>query len=460
MKKWKYLLIPLVLVLAGFLVYLGAGKPIRIEVDGAVTEIYTHALTVKGALHEAGISFNPQDALEPPAGRFLSRNTVILLEHARPVTIISANTENPTTFLSSERLPVRLCAQAGILLSASDRVLWNSIPFLPEQTLPPALAYVLQIQKAGTIEITASGEVSTLESTAATLGSALWEAGIRLSASDHIFPSPETPLGNTLVAELSRGVPLTIRIGAQEIFTHASGATTGETLARAGISLQGLDYSIPPEDQPLPLDGVIQVIRVQEEVVLEQTPIPYESEFVEDPDLELDQRKVIEPGQYGTEVTRLRVRYENGEQVSRLTESRWRAMEPKPEKIGYGTKIVLHTIDTPSGPAEYWRAVTVYATSYSPCRSGTTKCHYGTASGRPVQRGVIGVSRAWYNLLANQPVYVPGYGLGVIADVGGGVPGKYWIDLGFSDEDFETWHQNTVIYFLTPVPASVPWILP
>jgi len=55
---------------------------------------------------------------------------------------------------------------------------------------------------------------------------------------------------------------------------------------------------------------------------------------------------------------------------------------------------------------------------------------------------------------------VPGYGAGVIADVGGGIPGKYWIDLGFTDEDFEPWHQNTILYFLTPAPAIVPWILP
>jgi len=44
--------------------------------------------------------------------------------------------------------------------------------------------------------------------------------------------------------------------------------------------------------------------------------------------------------------------------------------------------------------------------------------------------------------------------------VGGGIPGQYWIDLAFTDADFEPWHQNTILYFLTPVPADIPWILP
>lgn len=77
-----------------------------------------------------------------------------------------------------------------------------------------------------------------------------------------------------------------------------------------------------------------------------------------------------------------------------------------------------------------------------------------------VQRGVIGVTRQWYNLLAGQRVYIPGYGIAVIADVGGGIPGTKWIDLGFSDSDYESWHQNVTLYFLTPVPSNVQWNLP
>jgi hypothetical protein len=49
----------------------------------------------------------------------------------------------------------------------------------------------------------------------------------------------------------------------------------------------------------------------------------------------------------------------------------------------------------------------------------------------------------------------------VVADTGGGYPdGRYWIDLGYSDADYVPWAKYVTVYFLTPVPASIPWILP
>jgi hypothetical protein len=35
----------------------------------------------------------------------------------------------------------------------------------------------------------------------------------------------------------------------------------------------------------------------------------------------------------------------------------------------------------------------------------------------------------------------------------------YWIDVAYSNEDYVGWHRYTTLYFLTPVPADVPWIL-
>ena len=460
MKKWKLYAIPVLIGLAAAGLFLISQKTVTLVVDGETKQFNTHAMTVGRALQTAGLTASSQDILQPPEGTVLWGDAVITLEHARPVTIISPALGGSVTFLSHERIPARLGALAGLEVSPSDLLLWNGVRLPVDQPLPAAPEYVLQFKKASTIEIEENGQSIRLASTGATVGAALWEAGIRLSASDNLSAPLESPLPEKISLKLTRAIPVHIKIGDVEISTSSSAPTAGQALAEAGIALQGLDYMIPSEEQPLPLDGILQVFRVREEITLQQTVVPYKSEYVENSEVELDQRKLVEAGQYGIEVSRLRTRYENGQEISKQIESQWTAVEPKPEKIGYGTKIVLHTIDTPAGPLEYWRAVPVYATSYSPCRSGTSKCYFGSSSGRPVQRGVIGVTRQWYSLLANQPVYVPGYGTGVIADVGGGVPGKYWIDLGFTDEDFEPWHQNTVLYFLTPVPASVPWILP
>jgi len=62
--------------------------------------------------------------------------------------------------------------------------------------------------------------------------------------------------------------------------------------------------------------------------------------------------------------------------------------------------------------------------------------------------------------MRGQRVYIPGYGFGTIADAGGGIPGQYWIDLGYTDDTYVPWHQNVTMYFLTPIPSTIPYTLP
>jgi len=229
-------------------------------------------------------------------------------------------------------------------------------------------------------------------------------------------------------------------------------------LADGGIALQGLDQSVPAENEPIPADGFISVVRIREEILLEQAAIPYEVSYVADDELELDQRRVVEAGQPGILATRVRVRYEDGQEVSRETEAEWVARQPTTQTVAYGTKIVVRTITTSEGTFEYWRAVNVYATSYHPCENGT--CSYTTASGTTLRNGVIAVRLKWFRSMVGQQMLVPGYGVGTIEDVGGGFPDRHWIDLGYTDEDYREWHSYVTVYWLTPVPANILWILP
>jgi resuscitation-promoting factor RpfB len=461
MIRLRKIVLTILLVLIGSaFAYLITNRPVTIIVDGESQVVYTHAITVKEALEDAQIASGPMDILEPGSNASIGWTATIRLTSARPVTIYSPAIGGTFTFSSIEQTPANLLAQVGLKMSKGESLLWNGVPIEPNQPLPKAPRYILQIIPVHELTLNDKGKTLIIRSTDGTIGRALWGAGIHISSSDAISKPLESAFKEDTSVSIKRAIPITIQTGNQKIGAQTSVDTVGEALSAVGISLQGLDYAIPPENQPLPLDGLIQVIRVREEVKLEETPVSFKSQFNPDPELELDQRRVVEAGQYGVEVTRIRIRYENGQEKSRQTESRWTAVQPNDEIIGYGTKVVIKTLDTPSGKLEYWRAVPVYTTSYSPCRSSETRCYYGTSSGRPVRRGVIAVTAKWYRLLVNQPVYVPGYGVAVIADTGGGIPGKYWIDLGFSDEDYEQWNQNTILYFLTPIPGTIPWTLP
>ena len=130
--------------------------------------------------------------------------------------------------------------------------------------------------------------------------------------------------------------------------------------------------------------------------------------------------------------------------------------KPAPRIIGYGTKIVIRTVDTPNGPVEYWRAYAMYATSYAAKYLGGSS---RTASGMTLTKGIVAIDRRYIPFFTR--MYVPGYGLAVAGDIGGGVKGR-WIDLGFDDWNYESWHKSVMVYFLTPVPPAnqITWIIP
>jgi len=458
---WLLALAALLGLVGAGLLFAGLERIVPVQVDGEWVGIRTRALTLGSLLRAADLVPHSEDRLLPARPALTPWwDAPLRLEHARLVHLALWPEHRGLAFKSAERIPANLLLQAGVRLFPRDRVYWQGQPIDPYQPLPPATTYHLEVRHAVPLTWQDEGQTGTCYSAAPTLGEALAECALHLESGDEVSPAPETPLTPEIQVTVRRARLLQVQVNGNTLTLYSSAATVGEALAEAGIALQGLDYSQPPEDQPLPADGVIRVVRVREEVVLEQETLPFKNEYEPDPETELDQRRIIEPGEYGVEVSRLRVRYEDGQEVGRTVEARWVAKEPKPQRVGYGTKVVIHTLETPQGTLEYWRAVTVYATSYSPCRLGVDRCSTATASGLPLRHGIIAVTRAWYSWMLGQRLYVPGYGIGVIADVGGGVPGRYWIDLGYSDEDYQPWHQYVTVYFLTPVPSAIPWILP
>jgi resuscitation-promoting factor RpfB len=461
MKKPHLTLASAGMVIAGLvLLFAGSLRPVTILVNGEAQTVHTRALTPAQLLNETGMSLAPGDRISPEAGTYIGWNGPVVIERASQVQVLNGEQELSSPTITTEQTAGNILAEAGTALYPNDRIFLNGEPIEAEAELEPGQAYLLQVQPALPLTIEEDGEPLTVYSAEATISGALWSAGVRISSVDSLSASLEAPVEEDAQIILTRARPVAIQSGEREIVVNTASERVGEVLAEAGISLQNLDYSIPAEDEAVPENRTIRVIRVREEVILEQTAEPFETEYVPDPETELDERSIIEPGQYGVVVSRVRVRYEDGEEVSRQQEAEWAASEPKTQIMGYGTQVVVRTLDTPSGPIEYWRAVTAYATSYSPCRLGVDRCSNITASGQTLQQGIVAVSRAWFSWMRGQGVYIPGYGHAVVADTGGGIPGKHWIDLGYSDDDYQRWHSNVTIYFLTPVPPTIPWILP
>lgn len=390
--------------------------------------------------------------------------TVLLLllscqPQAGPVVFTILDGEQIYALPTSERVPARILSQAGLTLDPADRILSQGLTVAADEPLPPATAYTLQIRRAVPLTLVSNGQTQVVETSALTVGQALSEAGIPLYVGDSLDPPPETPITGPMTVTHTPGRELTVTIAGRPLTIRSAAPTVGQALAEAGIPLIGLDYSLPAESDPPPADGQIRVVRVSESLVLAQKPIPFTSEFVASAEVELDQQQVLQPGEAGLAVSRTRIRYEDGQEAARQTEGETIVRPPKKRIVGYGTKIVVRTTDLGGVTIEYWRAVPMFATSYSPCRSGVDQCLPGTSSGKPVKKGVVAVVQRWYVYMQGQPVYIPGYGHATIEDVGGGIPGTPWIDLGYSDEDWVQWGDWVTVYFLTPLPADVLYVL-
>jgi 3D (Asp-Asp-Asp) domain-containing protein len=163
---------------------------------------------------------------------------------------------------------------------------------------------------------------------------------------------------------------------------------------------------------------------------------------------------LLQDGARGILERRIRVRYEDGHEVAREVDNEYVAVPPTTKIMGYGTKIVVRTLATPSGPVEYWRVVRMLATSYSAATAGTPKSSpwYGrTRTGMEMRHGIVAVDPRVINLLSR--VYVPGYGVGIAGDTGGAIRGRR-IDLGYDDDNLVLWYRWVDVYLLTPVPPS------
>jgi uncharacterized protein YabE (DUF348 family) len=439
--------------------YQATGRQVQVVVDGRLLSLHTHARTAAAALRDLGLTSGQQDAISPVGSAWLQGDRPqVELRRARPVLVQTA--VETRWEISPESQAGNILEAAGVALYPGDAVLVNGLPWrYAGRSDGPRL---IQVQPAHSIELLIDGVPRTIHSAGPTLAAALWENGLRLYEGDRLSPPPETMIDGSLRVELHRSRPVRVELATGGLTSRSAAGTVGGALAEVGVALLGLDYSLPSADQPLPPDGRVQVVRVQEVIEVEQEPLPFQTNYLPVDTLEIDQRSVVQAGAYGVSARRVRVRLEDGAEVSRVAEGQWIAQQPQEQILGYGTQIQIRSVATDDGRLEYWRAVQMYATSYSASRAGVSPNSpwYGiTASGKPLTKGLVAIDRSLIPF--GTILYVPGYGFAEAADTGSGVRGR-WIDLGYDDDNYVPWSGYVTVYFLTPVPSpeSIVWIFP
>jgi uncharacterized protein YabE (DUF348 family) len=466
-------------------IYYRTGQPITLVIDGQAYPLRTHRLTVEAVLLQTGLQLRPEDTLWPPLESGLVPGQSIEITLARPM-IVDLSTAlkaglngagDRSTVFTHRRTPAEIYQELQIDLSAADDIyvdgqLWGHntplpVPLTPLSKNRPGFGFTPQLEslrpqslrialhKAIPVHIIDDGQETSILTTRQSVGDVLLAQDIPLYLGDLITPDLSTPLAAGATITIERAIPLSIQVDGRTLKTRTRSATVAEALAQEKVALVGQDYTLPAENAAITPNVKIKVVRVAEALEIDKETTDFETLWISRDDLELDTQQIEQQGQEGVTKTRTRVVYENGEEISRVEEETWLEQEPADKIIAYGTKVVIHTLDTPDGPIEYWRKIRMLATSYSAATSGKSRDHpeYGiTRTGMQAGYGIVAVDPGVIDLRSE--VYVPNYGRAIAGDTGGAILGKH-IDLGFEDDEpLPLWYKWVDVYLLTPAP---PW---
>jgi len=454
-----------------------AAFPVLLEIDGQQARVQTSAASPQAMLHKLGYDLHPQDDLQVTGS--WGANAHVILQRARPVQV-EADDRSQVVWTRAQNV-VELLADAGLAVGPGDEIFLNgdrsdlatklpSVQWQPPSGLRTAkpwqqVAVPLQLSIVRAIPVQVkeeNGVTRTIWTRADTVAQALEENDITVYEGDDVLPGLDAPVQPGMLVLVRRSSPVTIVVDGQTIAARTRAQTVGEALRDLGIMVQGEDIVHPSLTAKLRPNSTINITRVAECLEYEEELLPFDTIWQPDDNLLIDTRRVGSEGQPGILRRRYRVRYEDGKEVSRELEDEWVAQEPKRKVILYGRKIVPRTAMTPDGPITYWRKIRAYTTSYSPARSGTDPSlpWYGhTRLGFKAGKGVVGVDPSVINM--SQKLYVPGYGFAIAGDTGSGLSGRH-VDLGFSDDDYESWHWWSDVYLLWPPPPdyAINWVLP
>ena len=445
--------------------YLASLRSVVVIIGDKDLTLLTRQTTVRGALTEAGINWNTKDILQPNLDEPILPDGRIVFRAAVPV-VVEADGDQIERLTQSATVEGVL-EESGVQLKPSDRVYLDGRIVNLNSKLPRASASEggvsipasepqpahLLVERALPISLNDNGLVSTIFTTAPTLGTALRESGVLVYLGDYVSPDLGSPVASGESVFIRRSRAASITVDGREIRTRTRALNVAELLAQEGIQLEGKDYTAPTPTNPV-VEGIsVEVTRIREVYVTETQTIAFETHWLPNPDMEIDSRSTPQVGAKGIKNRLFKSVYENGKVVSQGLEREWIAKPPQDKIINYGTRIVIRDLALPDGNViHYWRTLRVLATSYTAASSGKqlTDPMYGrTFLGLTAGLGIVAVDPRVVNLRST--VYVPGYGMALAGDTGGGIKGRR-VDLGFPVSNLQDWYRWVNVYLLAPVP--------
>ncbi len=111
---------------------------------------------------------------------------------------------------------------------------------------------------------------------------------------------------------------LLVADGRQRAYIYDQQISVGTFLEQAGVTLGELDRIVPPSNTQLRDGMTVTVVRVSEQTVCQQTPIPYQKRTIPNEGLAPGEERLAQPGVNGIEEVCHRITYEDGQETQRV----------------------------------------------------------------------------------------------------------------------------------------------
>jgi uncharacterized protein YabE (DUF348 family) len=345
---WFAIALGILLVSFALGVYLITTYSVRIVIEQSAFQIRTAQRTVGGLLDELGVPIAPQDRLSLDRETPLTNGLTLYIDKAE--TVVLEHDGERRHFLTHEKQALAILAEAGVQVGEHDQVLVDGMPLREAaQTAAPRHVRVI---RARPVQVQDGAQAPiTLLTAAQTVGEALHAARIGLYVADRVSPPVEALLEAGQKIAIQRSVPFTIAVDGRLLASRSAARTVGEALAEAGVALIGLDYCLPEESAPLTPEMTVRVIRVTEEDEIERSEIDFQQVFQPDTSIPPETQKVIQAGVKGILERRVRVRREDGVEVSRSLPYSVVVRDPRPEVIAIGATPALLTPEPSNTPS-------------------------------------------------------------------------------------------------------------
>ncbi len=266
----------------------------------------------------------------------------------------------------------------------------------------------------------------------------LKENNINLEHNDYVNVDLEDKVFENMQIVIKKAVKVSVKVDGRTIKKEVVGSNVEEVLEFLNVSIDKNDKIYPQLNNEVNNNINIEVIRVDEEIVIENEEVPFKEVINYDDDMDRGKIKTIQNGEVGSKQIKKKEIYENGKLVDTEILEEKIVKQPTIKIVRKGTKDLFVSS---RGNTSYKKSLVMVASAYDLSYQSTGKRpgdkNYGiTASGTKARPGVVAVDPKVIPL--GSKLYIEAvdgtkdYGFAVAEDTGGAIKGNR-IDLFFEN---------------------------